>query len=330
MTKNEVEQDCSNLQELPFFFRLICKTIFLLKNLPLFKDLYNRRLGSFNHHKPVPLKVSPTYSNQAPTSLQTLPIISIVTPSFNQAEYIENTIQSVLGQDYPKLEYIIKDGGSSDGSIAKIEHFRENLKSINTCNDSGQANALNIGFASASGEIMAYLNSDDMYLPGELHYIANFFKKNPEIDVVYGHRIIINEKGDEIGRWIVPPHTSEILYWADYVPQETLFWRKRLWEDVGGFIDETYKYAMDWELLIRFQKAGAKFQRLPRFLGAFRVHLSQKTTAMEAVGLEEMGRLRKQNHGRVITPCEIAQKTLGYQTHALLLYEAYRWGLLRY
>jgi len=145
--------------------------------------------------------------------------------------------------------------------------------------DSGQAQAINRGFALTCGEIMAYLNSDDSLLPGCLNYVGTYFADHPEVDVVYGHRVLIDEEDREIGRWVLPRHTDEVLAWADYIPQETLFWRRRLWEAAGSSVSEEFRFAMDWDLILRFRDAGAKIVRVPRFLGAFRVHTDQKTSA---------------------------------------------------
>ena len=106
---------------------------------------------------------------------------------------------------------------------------------------------------------MAWLNSDDLLLPGALFYVAEYFRKHPEVDVIYGHRIIINEDNRETGRWVLPPHNDNMLQWADYVPQETMFWRRDLWDKVGGYVDESFQFAMDWELILRFRNAGAVF-----------------------------------------------------------------------
>ena len=131
--------------------------------------------------------------------------------------------------------------------------------------------------------------------------------------MLYGHRIIIDQDDREVGRWVLPPHEDEILSWADYVPQETLFWRRHIWESVGGGLDESFQFALDWDLLLRFRDAGARFARLPRFLGAFRVHPQQKTSAwMADLGNREMGRLRKRCHGREVTEEEIQQHVRPY------------------
>lgn len=259
------------------------------------------------------------------------PTISIVTPSFNHGAFIERTIKSVLEQGYPKLEYIIQDGQSNDQTIEIIQRYQADLKFWESFRDSGQSNAINLGFRHATGEIMAYLNSDDILLPGALHFIAHYFATHPDVDVVYGHRILIDENDLEIGRWVLPPHDSEILSWADYVPQETLFWRRKIWDQVGGKIDENFKFAMDWDLILRFRDAGAKFARLPRFLGAFRIHPHQKTSAeISLTGIEEMQKLRERCHGRRVCFTEIANATRSYLNRHLIYHKFYRAGLLRY
>ena len=149
--------------------------------------------------------------------------------------------------------------------------------------------------------------------------------------MVYGHRVCIDQDDQEIGRWVLPPHKDELLTWADYVPQETLFWRRRIWEASGGHLDETFKYALDWDLLLRFQKAGAKIVRLPRFLGAFRIHPEQKTSAwFQDTGLQEMDRLRTRCHGRSVTWEEINKKVGPFINSSRFYHSLYRLGMLRY
>ncbi len=123
---------------------------------------------------------------------------------------------------------------------------------------------------------MAWFNSDDLLAPRALAFVAAYFAANPDVDVVYGHRIIIDDADREVGRWIMPRHEEDSIEWIDYVPQETLFWRKRAWDLAGG-IDPSFQFALDWDLLARFQQAGCKIVRLPYFLGCFRVHSQQKT-----------------------------------------------------
>ena len=255
------------------------------------------RLHSLIHHKPRELYVPDHY--RKPIPLANPPVISISTPSFNQGRYLEETIRSVLDQNYPALEYAVQDGGSTDESVAVMEKYRDRLAHIESRKDNGQAQAINLGFAHATrGEIMGYLNSDDLLMPGCLNYVAAYFAANPDVDVVYGHRVIIDQHGKEVGRWILPGHSDRMLIWADYVPQETMFWRRRIWDKAGGQIDEAFQFALDWDLLLRFRQAGAKFVRLPRFLGVFRVHFCQKTSSdLAATGTPEMVRLRTRIHG---------------------------------
>lgn len=196
--------------------------------------------------------------------------------------------------------------------------------------DAGQANALNLGFLQATGEVMGYLNADDLLLPGALHYVASSFARRPEADVVYGHRVLIDESGHEVGRWVLPPHDDEILSWADYIPQETVFWRRRIWERAGGRIDESFQFALDWDLLLRFRSAGATFVRLPRFLAAFRVHPDQKTSQLTEIGAQEMERLRQRCHGRPVSPAEAALHTRRYLRRHLMCDLLYRLGVFRY
>jgi glycosyltransferase involved in cell wall biosynthesis len=242
----------------------------------------------------------------------TCPTISIVTPSFRQAGFIERTIKSVLDQDYPRLEYAVQDGGSDDGTVQILERYAHRLAWASEP-DSGQTQAINRGFARTRGEIMAWLNSDDILLPGALAAVADYFRRHPEVDVVYGNRVLIDERDCLIGRWVMPPHDDNILSWADYVPQETLFWRRRIWEKVGGRVDESFRFAMDWDLLVRFRDAGARFKRLPRFLGGFRIHEKQKTSAaIGDIGFQEMDRIRERVHGRVPSGMEVRRAVAPY------------------
>lgn len=287
------------------------------------------KLGVLFHHLPCKLSIPKKYYKKHKYSK--LPTISIVTPTFRQGIFLERTIKSILDQDYPRLEYIVQDGGCDQSTIAILQEYQTRIQHWESSPDSGQSHALNLGFRHTHGEIMAYLNSDDLLLPGSLHYIGSFFAKHPEVDVIYGHRILINEKDEEIGRWILPPHQSKILSWADYIPQESLFWRRRVWNMVGATIDESFRFAMDWDLLLRFREAGAKFMRLPRFIGAFRIHPHQKTsTHLSKTGLIEMNRLRERCHGRCISAHEIKANLRGYLYKHILCHRLYRLGILRY
>lgn len=275
------------------------------------------RLGVLNQHPPRLLRNIPSFASK--TSQSQLPGFSIVTPSFNQGGFIERTIHSIGNQNYPKIEYIVQDGGSSDDTILVLEKNKTHLTKWESRVDGGQSQAINLGFQGTSGEIMGWINSDDILLPDALTCIADYFVRHPEVDVVYGNRLLIDENDFEIGRWVLPGHCSEVLSWADYVPQETLFWRREIWEKSGGKIDESFRFAMDWDLLLRFRKVGARFGHIPRFLGAFRIHAHQKTSAViSEIGYSEMTRIRLRELGRVVTHSEVRKAVTPYLLRHLI------------
>jgi glycosyltransferase involved in cell wall biosynthesis len=283
------------------------------------------KLGQLTLYEPIPLKTPKKYIKKS------MPKISIVTPSYQHRLFIERTIKSILEQNYSPMEYIIQDGGSMDGTLEILKNYSSSLTYWESKKDNGQSQAINLGFQHSTGDIMAYLNSDDILLPGSLHYIAEFFQSNPDVDVIYGHRILIDSQDKEIGRWILPKHNSEVLQWADYIPQETLFWRRRIWNKVGATMDESFQFAMDWDLILRFIQSGAKFVRLPRFIGAFRVHSAQKTKEQIAnIGLKEMERLRTRIHGRKVSHEEINKAVRSYLKKHLIYHKLYRAGVFRY
>lgn len=228
------------------------------------------------------------------TDIDDLPRISIVVPSYNQGGYIEQTLESIIGQGYSNLELIVVDGGSNDGTVKIIERYGPHIKWWVSEPDDGQTHAINKGMAQATGDILAWLNSDDCLMPGALSRVAEVFQKSADTEVVYGHRVLINDAGEDVGRWVMPGHRKFILSYADFIPQETMFWRADLWQKVGGKLDETFHFAMDWELIQRFVHADAKFTLIPAFLGKFRMHEAQKTNAsIETDGFREMEIIRQ-------------------------------------
>ena len=293
------------------------------------RPVFGVRLGLLWHYRPRELRVPASYRRVA--APQPAPSISIVVPSLNQGEFLARTLDSVLDQGYPELELIVEDGGSSDATPAVLDAYRDRLAHVSSGPDGGQASAVNAGFARSQGEIMAWLNSDDMLLPGALAYVGRYFAEHPEVDVVYGHRVLIDSDDREIGRWVMPAHDDEILSWADYVPQETLFWRREAWDRVGGRLTEEFRFALDWDLLVRMREAGATTVRLPRFLGAFRVHEAQKSSAqVETLGVGEMNRLRRRIHGRAVSPVETRRAIRPYLRRHALLDKLHRLRLLRH
>jgi glycosyltransferase involved in cell wall biosynthesis len=285
------------------------------------------RLGSIQHHPPRPVLLPTRYladdNGTAPLS------VSIVTATLNQSRFLEGTIASVLSQGYRRIEYTVQDGASSDQTPAILARHSDRI-SWESSSDSGLGQALNRGFVRTSGEIMAYLNSDDLLLPGTVSYVSRYLSVHPDVDAVYGHRILIDAQGLEIGRHVLPPHSDRVLAWADFIPQETLFWRRSIWEAAGARFDEALANAIDWELLLRLRTAGARIVRLPRFLGAFRVHPAQKTQAGEALSRAEMGHLRRRQHGRPVSQREVLRRVRPYLLRHVVCDRLYRMGLLRY
>jgi glycosyltransferase involved in cell wall biosynthesis len=253
-----------------------------------------------------PLRVPRSYLNALPPD--PVPRISIVTPSFNQGAYIERTVVSVLSQGYANLEYVVQDGGSNDCTQEVLARYRNQLARVVSGPDGGQADAINRGLHGSTGEVMAYLNSDDMLLPGSLAYVARFFAQNPEVDVVYGNRIVIDAADRDIGMWVLPRHRDWVVTIQDFVPQETLWWRRRAWERVGARFDTELYYAMDWDLLLRFVAGKVRLAHVPRFLGAFRTHPASKTIAALQIALKEVAMLRERWHGSVLSTDEIEQR----------------------
>ncbi len=286
------------------------------------------RLGMLRQYRPRPLAYPAMHlcAKGCPPSR-----ISIVTPSLNQGPYIERTIHSVWRQDYPHREHIVQDGGSQDGTLSILQRNGHRVTEWRSGQDSGQAHAINLAFERTTGEIMAYLNSDDVLMPGALSFVARFLHDHPDVDIVYSHRIVIDEADREIGRWILPQHDAKALLWVDYVPQETVFWRRRIWERSGGRVDESFHYALDWDLLVRFQRAGARFARLPTFLAAFRCHPAQKTLALRQVGTREVNRIRCVHHGAAVSQWGVAKAAGPYLLRHMALQNAYacRRGLAR-
>jgi GT2 family glycosyltransferase len=252
----------------------------------------------------------------------------MVTPSYNHAQYLGATIDSIVGQAYPNLYYHVQDGASIDGTVDLLKN-RGNSISWKSEPDKGQSNAINLGFAGVDCEIMAYLNSDDMLLPGTLAHVVDYFMSHPDVDIVYGHRIFVDREGLEVGRAVLPRHDGAALRYVDYIPQETMFWRRRVWDKIGP-IDENFHFAMDWDFILRAQAAGFKFARLPRFLSCFRIHDAQKTAATYAVGVKEMGILRRRVLGFDPTQMQIRRAIASYLLRQVAYHYGYKLGLLRY
>jgi glycosyltransferase involved in cell wall biosynthesis len=220
------------------------------------------------------------------------PKISIVTPSYNQGNFIDWTVRSVLLQRYPNLEYIVMDGGSKDNTRQVLDRYADRFAYCVSETDKGQADAICRGFERSTGDIMAYLNSDDMLAPGTLQFVAQYFAGHPEVDVIYSHRCTVDENNKVMWYWILGRHSNWYMSRWDLIPQETCFWRRSLFERAGN-IDPSYRFAMDYDLFVRFMLKG-KMVRLNRFLGVFRKHTEAKTSQLlETVGTQEVNQVWK-------------------------------------
>ena len=219
-----------------------------------------------------------------------LPEISIITPSYNQGSFIEWTVRSVLLQRYPNLEYIVMDGGSKDQTCEVLDRYSDWFAHYVSEKDKGQADAIARGFEKSTGEIMAYLNSDDMLAPGTLQFVARYFAEHPEVDAIYSHRCTVDEANKVIWYWILGRHSNWYMSRWDLIPQETCFWRRRLFDRTGN-IDPAFRFAMDYDLFVRFMQKG-KMVRLNRFLGVFRKHTEAKTSQLlETIGAQEIAQV---------------------------------------
>jgi glycosyltransferase involved in cell wall biosynthesis len=248
------------------------------------------------------------------------PKISVVTPSYNQAEFLERTILSVLNQNYPNLEYIIIDGGSTDGSVEIIKKYEKYLTYWVSERDKGQSQAINKGFKKAHGEIYAYLNSDDIYLPNTLYLIANAHK-NKRWDIIYGHAYVIDERDTIKDLWVCLPFSlKERLFEVFSIHQPSVFWKKEVFINANGF-NENNRTCMDSEFFVKSYTKGAKFLALNIPLSCFRFHKHSITAS---------GRLYEELEKEIK---RLRVEYLGYEPSSFefkLRSTIYRWKYLPY
>jgi len=216
------------------------------------------------------------------------PKISIVTPSYNQAQFVEQTVLSVLNQDYPNFEYIVIDGGSTDGSANIIRKYSDRLVYWVSEPDRGQAHAINKGFERATGEVLAWLNSDDLYLPGALGTVGRYFR-SPRVQLLRGNGVNVDESGRVVGHRRGSPADLKSLLLFGGLLQPATFWRRSLMDRVGP-LDETLQFCMDFDLWCRMARV-THFHMTRKELCAFRIHEGQKTHSIASVGIEEHARI---------------------------------------
>ena len=200
------------------------------------------------------------------------PKISIVTACLNSAQFIEKTIESVLNQNYPNLEYIIIDGGSTDGTNEIIKKYKSNLHYFISEKDTSHANALNKGFKVSTGEIMGFLNADDIYMPWTFKTISEVFLSFTDVNWITGIQSFINDRGENIGIGLVSKNIQDFLNDRyEWIQQESTFWKRSLWEKAGGCINEEYKFCIDLDLWARFFLHD-RLYHLNSVIGSFRHH----------------------------------------------------------
>jgi len=209
-----------------------------------------------------------------------LPRISIITPSYNQGQFLEETILSVLNQNYPNLEYMIIDGGSSDNSLEIINRYQHRLAYWVSEPDRGQAEAINKGFARATGDIIAFLNSDDTYVAGALHAVGHYFENHRDCRWVCGHSLMygLTEKAPHLLKVRVPRSLAEVLFSNIAAISTSSFWRREIAEQYGGF-DVEYRYSFDMDLYARLVSNGERCEALDYPISTYRLHEDSKSVS---------------------------------------------------
>ena len=246
--------------------------------------------------------------------MKKLPRITVVTPSFNQAAFLRDTIESVLGQGYPNLEYMVLDGGSTDGSAEIIREYADRLAYWCSAPDGGQAAAINQGFARATGDILSWLNSDDYYLPGTLRHAAESLDP-ARTELLLGNCVHLHEGRPDLRGSDVPlRHRQLRLEVVDYVIQPSTFWTRPTWDQVGA-LQSQYHFIFDWDWYTRALKAGVTVKTTDRYLSVYRVHAGHKTGAGGGRREEEL-RTFYQLHAaprilRLHDQCRAHERTIG-------------------
>jgi GT2 family glycosyltransferase len=210
----------------------------------------------------------------------TNPLVSIITPSFNQARYLEETLRSVLDQDYPNLEYIVVDGASTDGSVGIIRKYADQLTWWVSEQDSGQADAINKGLSHATGEIVAWLNSDDYYLPGAISEAVSAFEEKPDVVLIYANMLAVDEHGETINALHYEQMDLEDLLCFQIFGQPAVFFRREALER-AGILDPSYHFLLDHHLWLRIALQG-RILHVAQTWAAARYHAEAKNRARAA------------------------------------------------
>ena len=225
--------------------------------------------------------------------------ISLVTPSLNQGKFIRATIESVLEQNYPHLDYHVQDGGSTDGTLTVLRSYDGRVPFV-TEKDAGQADAINKGLANATGDVLGYLNSDDVLRPGALAAVGEAFAADPDLVFVGGRASDLNEVGAEVSPYLVRPDAIERLADACFIAQPAAFFRRSVWDEIGPF-DASLHHTMDYDYWLRIaaKYPASRMKFLDRDLAGCRMHADAKTVAGWTRALEEIMDLVKRRTGYV-------------------------------
>jgi glycosyltransferase involved in cell wall biosynthesis len=225
-----------------------------------------------------------------------LPSISVITPSYNQGRFVEETVQSVLSQDVPFLEYVVVDGGSTDETVEILKRYEGRIRWVSE-KDNGQADAINKGIRRTKGDIVGYLNSDDIYYPGALSAVLAFFEKHPKVDVVYGNADHIDLNGTVIEPYYTEDWDYDRFKEVCFLCQPSVFFRRRLIKEAGLF-DSSLRYCMDYEYWLRLG-AVTPFARLNKKLAGSRMYEENKTLGSRVSVHREMNDMLKKRLGKV-------------------------------
>lgn len=224
------------------------------------------------------------------------PTLAVITPSYNQGRFIARTIDSVLSQGVP-VDYVVVDGGSKDETVDVLKSYGETIRWVSE-RDRGQSDAINKGLRMTQGDIICWLNSDDVYFPGTLEKVVAFFEANPDVDVVYGNAQHIDEDDGFINDYPTEPWDFERLKETCFLSQPAVFFRRRA-VDKAGAIDDSLAYCMDYELWLRFGQAGIRFAHVPELFAGSRLYETNKTLGARMKVHAEINTMMKKRFGKV-------------------------------